>query len=291
MKSVLRRFRVGGVPEHFNTPWHTAKWPRGLAIEWSNFHGGTGAMMKALRSNEIDVAIALTEGIVADITQKGTDVQLLGTYVSTPLEWGVHVAAASPLKAMTELNASCSYAVSRMGSGSHLMACVDAHARGCDPAELTFEIVGSLQGAREALGEGRADLFMWEKFTTKHLVDSAEWRRIGVVPTPWPCFSLAARADTIAESGPALLEMLDVVSTSAKDLRSSEGAVSTIAEMYGLQESDVTEWLPGVRWSCEPVVATTMLEQVTSALVAAGVLRPEELLPLRSLTSPLTRDT
>ena len=61
------------------------------------------------------------------------------------------------------------------------MAMVDAQQRGWQPENVKFEIVGDLEGARRALADGRADVFMWEKFTTKHLVDSGEWRRVGEV--------------------------------------------------------------------------------------------------------------
>lgn len=116
----------------------------------------------------------LTEGIIADL-HKGNPSKILGTFVSTPLTWGVHVAAGSTYADVSELR-DARYAVSRMGSGSHLMACVDAHNRGWDPSAVRLEVVGDLQGARKALGRGDADVFMWEKFTTKHLVDSGEWR-------------------------------------------------------------------------------------------------------------------
>ena len=209
---TLHRIRVGGVPEHFCAPWHTASVKglfeaAGLQVEWTDFPGGTGAMNRALRAGELDVALALTEGIVADI-HHGNPSKLLGTYVSTPLTWGVHVAASSTLQTMADVDTGVRYAVSRMGSGSHLMACVDAYARGLDAGALDFTIVGSLDGAREALREERADVFMWEKFTTKFLVDAGEWRRIGEVPTPWPCFSIAATDDALSRSGPELLQLL-----------------------------------------------------------------------------------
>ena len=60
---------------------------------------------------------------------------------------------------------------------------VDAQQRGWQPDRLKFEIVGDLEGARRALAKGSADVFMWEKFTTKHLVDHGEWRRVGEVRT------------------------------------------------------------------------------------------------------------
>ena len=132
------------------------------------------------------MALALTEGLVTDL-HRGNPSKLLGTYVSTPLTWGVHVSAGSALKSMADLGPDVRYAISRMGSGSHLMACVDAHSRKLDPSSLALEVVGSLDGARQSLRAGQADVFLWEKYTTKFLVDSGEWRRIGEVPTPWPC--------------------------------------------------------------------------------------------------------
>lgn len=32
--------------------------------------------------------------------------------------------------------------------------------------------VGTLDGARDAMAKGEIDVWLWEKFTTKHLVDS-----------------------------------------------------------------------------------------------------------------------
>ena len=56
----LTKIRVGGVPEHFNLPWHLAMEnglfeKEGIEVEWTVFKGGTGQMTKALRNDEIDV--------------------------------------------------------------------------------------------------------------------------------------------------------------------------------------------------------------------------------------------
>ena len=269
---------MGGVPEHFNTPWHTAALAgrfeqAGVPIEWTDFPGGTGAMAKALREGELDVVILLTEGIVADI-HKGSHARLLGTYVSSPLTWGIHVAASSPLTEAASLYSHSApdgvkaprFAVSRMSSGSHLMAFVDARRRAGDAAAaaLQFEIVGDLEGARACLREGRADAFMWEKFTTKPLVDSGEWRRIGECMTEWSCFSLAATPQTIATLSPQLHTALDIVAAEAARLRASADAVEVIGEMYKLQPVDVTEWLKTVEWECSPRVSFSMLRHVSS---------------------------
>jgi len=245
-------------------------------------------MTKALRADEIDVAVLLTEGIVADL-HRGNPSKLLGTYVSTPLTWGVHVAAPSAWRDASELR-QATYAVSRMGSGSHLMAMVDAHARGWAPDELKFEIVGDLEGARRALADRTADVFLWEKFTTKHLVDSGEWRKVGEVPTPWPCFSLAASDKALLEMGDELVAMLEVLEEEARELVRSDNRCETVAIMYGQHEKDVAEWIEGVRWSCRPEVSHATLQQVMESLVSAGVLQASELKPPSELVSSVTVD-
>ncbi len=93
---IDKSIRIGGVPEHFNTPFHWKEGKElfeksGLHIEWHSFPGGTGAMNKALRENKIDMAILLTEGGVADIC-KGNPSRIARFFVDSPLVWGVHVA-------------------------------------------------------------------------------------------------------------------------------------------------------------------------------------------------------
>lgn len=307
--SARRVLRVGGVPEHFNTPWHTAAKAglfaaQGIDLHWTDFPGGTGAMAAALRQGELDVAILLTEGIVADI-HKGNPARLIGTYVASPLTWGIHVSASSPLVDADALYsqpagdglASPRFAVSRMTSGSHLMAFVDARRRAGDAvaASLRFEIVGNLEGARTCLRDGGADAFLWEKFTTKPLVDSGEWRRIGECVTEWPCFSAAATPAAIAHAAPELRTMLSIVASEAERLRASPDAAEVIGQknhvprhlttggharpythhpagrphprqvigqMYGLQPVDVSEWLKTVEWASSPAISSSMLRHV-----------------------------
>ena len=64
------------------------------------------------------MALALTEGLVTDL-HRGNPSKLLGTYVATPLTWGVHVSASSELKTMADLGTDVRYAVSleRMSLG------------------------------------------------------------------------------------------------------------------------------------------------------------------------------
>jgi len=213
--------------------------------------------------------------------------------VRTPLTWGVHVHHSSfchSVEALHKAEGGARFAVSRMGSGSHLMAAVDARSRGVDPASLQYEVVGSLQGARQALAEGQAAAFMWEKFTTKPLVDSGEWRRVGECVTPWPCFVVAATNTALEKFGPDLLEVLEVVRREAEELESSPHAAETVGTMYGLEDTDVREWLGSTRWSCRPAVSHAMLQDVMNALSGVGVLKQEQLLPPASLVAGLAAD-
>jgi len=97
----MLNIKVGGVPEHFNYPWHLSLknneyTKNNINLSWQNFPGGTGAMCKALRDKEIDIAIVLTEGIIKDIIN-GNPSKITQTFVKSPLVWGIHVGAHSKL--------------------------------------------------------------------------------------------------------------------------------------------------------------------------------------------------
>merc|ERR1711965_936584 len=223
----LSVLRVGGVPEHFNYPVRQAA-AEG-SFEWTEHPGGSGAMAQKLREGDLDVAILLTEAATL-FAHKG-DVTIVGSFVDTPLTWGVHALAGS------NPSLDSRYAVSRMGSGSHLMALVAARQRGApDPL---FEVVGDLQGARKALKNQEADLFMWEKFTTKPLVDSGEWSRVAEVPTPWPCFAVVCTPEIARLRRDDVSEVLGSVYEKASRISSAD--IDAIAADYSLKPADVAE--------------------------------------------------
>lgn len=98
--------KIGGVPEHFNLPWHQAISQgdfekQGIRVEWKEYPGGTGEMTRDLRNGSLDLAVLLTEGIVADIV-KGNPSKIISLYVESPLIWGIHVPARSDLQHIDE---------------------------------------------------------------------------------------------------------------------------------------------------------------------------------------------
>jgi sulfonate transport system substrate-binding protein len=142
--------KIGGVPEHFNLPILMAIEKggfkqQGLDIEWTYYPGGTGAMTAALDSGELDLAILLTEGFISAVNN-GLSACIVKVYIDSPLVWGIYSGATSPTQSIYD-DTPKKYAISRFGSGSHLMAMIHAEERGEKLEEKDFVIINSLEGA------------------------------------------------------------------------------------------------------------------------------------------------
>ena len=250
------KIRVGGVPEHFNLPWHLciengAFKQEELDISWKDFPDGTGAMCSELRAENLDVSVILTEGIIKDIAA-GNEAKIVQKYIASPLQWGIHVAANSPYESVADLQHSTA-AISRYGSGSHLMAYVNAKEEGWNPEELDFAPVRDISGAVEALQTEKAAYFMWELFTTKPLVDKGVFRRIGVCPTPWPCFVIAVRTQFLQNNPAAIDKMLQVLNRTTTDFKQLPNVEKLLTKRYDQKEEDIKEWLKRTSWSQEQI--------------------------------------
>jgi ABC-type nitrate/sulfonate/bicarbonate transport system substrate-binding protein len=267
--------RFGGVPEHFNLPWQLALErrrfePLGIELEWRDYPGGSGAMANALRAGELDAALLLTEGAVAGVAD-GVAMKIASLYTDSPLIWGIHVPAASRFATVAELRGA-RYAISRTGSGSHLMAFVHARSQGWPVERLEVVTVGNLAGAVVAFAAGNADVFFWEKFMTKPLVDDGRFRRVGEFTAPWPAFVVCLADALRGEPRAAALRAVDVALREAQALRLRSDAAALIAARYGLAASDVAQWLESTRWSASVGIAAADLKEVCAALSSLGVL-------------------
>jgi ABC-type nitrate/sulfonate/bicarbonate transport system substrate-binding protein len=265
---------VGGVPEHFNWPFALLleRAPKvGLELEWRDFPGGSGAMAKALNEGEVDVALMLTEGAVAAIATGGR-FRVVSLYTESPLVWGIHVATASSWRTVAEVRGR-RYAISRPGSGSHLMAAVHARAQGWSEP-LALVAVGGLEGAIDALGRGQADVFFWEKSMTQPLVDAGHFRRVGQFAAPWPAFVACASLRALEGGAARIRKLLDAALAAAAEVAADRGSATAIARHYSLDPQEVALWLARTRWAAgvgigsELVAAAAALEDV--GLLAAG---------------------
>jgi len=279
----LTKIKIGGVPEHFNLPIHLANEKglfeeAGIEIEWTNFGGGTGEMTKALRNNEVDMCILLTEGITLDIIN-GNPSKIISKYVTTPLCWGIHTSINNPLSHHNDIY-NKQYAISRNGSGSHLMAIIDANGKNIKLKESQFEIIKNLDGALDSLEKNETDVFYWEKFTTKPYVDSGQLKRIGEFPTPWPSFVIAA-TDKILSEIPGLVDkMLDIIQKSCNDFMiNGDDMIPMVAERYKLKLKDAENWYHRTEWATDSWVSDKMLESVVYNLKLAEILDNEKAIP------------
>ncbi len=247
-----RKFRVGGVPEHFNLPWHLAAESgafadAGIDLEYCDFPGGTGALTGALAEGELDIALVLSEGGVANILRGGEN-RLCKIYVNSPLIWGIYVAANDRSETMEQARGG-RYAVSRTGSGSHLMAIVDASERGWDTNAFEFIKVGGLAGAISALPAGEAELFLWEQTMTQPHVEDGTFKRIDRRATRWPSFMASATRSVLDSSADSVRTILELAAQFAADLKQREDNVELISERYALDREETRGWLDHVQWS------------------------------------------
>lgn len=248
----MKTIKIAGVPEHFNLPWHLCIEDGefeavGIDLQWTDVPEGTGKMCQMLRDGTTDIAVILTEGILKDITN-GNPSKIVQVYVQSPLIWGIHVAANSYYKTLSDLENS-RVAISRMGSGSHLMSIVNAEHQNWNTEKLSFEIVNTIDGAVEALTNGKADYFMWERFMTQPLVDAGVFRRIADCPTPWPCFVIAVRNQVLEQHPKVIEQILEVINATTKEFKMIPSIDRTLASKYNQKLDDIQEWLNLTHWS------------------------------------------
>lgn len=248
----MKSIKIAGVPEHFNLPWHlcieNGEFEEvGIDLQWTDVPEGTGKMCQMLREGETDIAVILTEGIVKDI-HAGNPSKIVQVYVESPLIWGIHVDAKSNFTSLSDLE-NTKVAISRMGSGSHLMSIVNAQNQGWKTNELQFEIVNTIEGAVKALSAGKADYFMWEKFMTKPLVDNGTFRRIADCPTPWPCFVIAVREEILQTNVQTIQHILEIINTTTSEFKDIPSINRYLAERYNQKIEDINQWLTQTRWS------------------------------------------
>lgn len=264
----MKTIKIAGVPEHFNLPWQlcieNGEFDAiGIDLQWTDVPEGTGKMCQMLRDGETDIAVILSEGIVKDINA-GNPSKIVQVYVESPLIWGIHVAANSNHKTLSDLE-NKKIAISRLGSGSQLMAYVNANNQGWNTENLQFEIVNTIDGAVESLTKGESDYFMWERFMTKPLVDKGIFRRIDDCPTPWPCFVIAVREEILKKYPNTIAQILEIINITTQEFKEIPSIDRTLATKYHQKIEDIQEWLRLTEWSQKPL-SEKMLNKIQNQL-------------------------
>lgn len=274
--------RIGGVPEHFNLPIHLAKEngtfsKSGINLEWTDFPGGTGQMTKALREDKIDLCILLTEGMITDII-KGSPTKIISEYVITPLTWGIHTGLNNSLQPHDNIFDK-QHAISRYGSGSHLISIVNANSKGQSIDQSQFTVINDINGALKSLNALETDVFYWEKYTTKPYVDAGQIRRVGEYLTPWPCFVIAASDKILEEHPQAIDELLDIIQASCHHFMQDESVIPVVSERYNQKLEDIERWYHSTEWAPDSWVSDKMIKSVIFHLETANIIEKGQRIP------------
>jgi ABC-type nitrate/sulfonate/bicarbonate transport system substrate-binding protein len=275
----MQGLKIGGVPEHFNLPWRLAIEEGrfreiGLDLHWSDMGGGTGQMIRGLQTGALDIAVLLTEGITKSILE-GLNAKIIQIYVVSPLHWGIHVPFKSDFKTVDELKKQ-TFAISREGSGSHLMTYVKASQEGWDTNALKFNVVGDIYGGLWALEHNEAQAFLWEKYTTFPYTEQGKCRYIDEVVTPWPCFVIAVRDEVLNENRALLKEMCRVVNEKALEVKKSENTVEVISWRYNLRLGQVENWLIETDWNYNGIEDPLAFDKTIRYLLKLKLIQPEQ---------------
>lgn len=271
--------KIGGVPEHFNLPWRLAIEEGrfrdiGLDLHWSDMGGGTGQMIRGLETGSLDIAVLLTEGITKAILE-GLNAKIIQVYVTSPLHWGIHVPSNSSIKNVDELKDK-TFAISREGSGSHLMTIVKASQEGWETANLRFNVVGDIYGGLWALENNQAQGFLWEKYTTFPYTEQGKCRYIDEVVTPWPCFVIATRNEVLEKYGDLVKRMCDVVNRKALEVKKDKNSVEVISWRYNLRYKQAENWLIETDWNYDGIEFPLAFNKVINYLTELDLLKEED---------------
>ncbi len=255
----MKTIKICGVPEHFNMPWQMCFENKtfeneNIDLQWTNVPEGTGKMCQMLRDGTTDIAVILTEGIIKDIAA-GNPSKIIQIYVESPLIWGIHVAANSKYQTVSDLE-NKKVAISRLGSGSQLMAIVNAKNNHWDTENIDFEIVNTIDGAVESLSNQATDYFMWEQFMTKPLVDAGIFRKIGLCPTPWPSFVIAVNEIFFKKNIVKINKILNVINLQTVGFKEIDNIENKIATHFNQKPDDIKNWLEKTTWSQKNLTET-----------------------------------
>lgn len=246
--------RIAGVPKPYNLPWHLAMEKlrfakAGIRLQWHTVHEGTGRMCRMLQDDELDMAVLVSEGAVRDILNGGHH-RVVATFVDSALPWGVHVPAGSALHAPGELK-GIPYAISRLGSGSHIMAMVHAERLGWRPTEKDLVVVHNMRGAAERMQAGPPVIFLWETYVTASYVDQGIMRRVDELRAPWPGFVIVASHRFRQAHGPVIETALSTLREEVYHMRRGPHLVDLVMQHAGFPEARAKEWLKHVHWSVD----------------------------------------
>lgn len=268
-------------------------------------------MITSLRSDSIDLAIGLTESWVAGLLssqgKREKGYQIVGRWVESPLRWAIVTGRdREDVNSVSDLQKYRKVGVSRIGSGSHIMASVLAQQEGWTsssssssysplspssssavsqaldivPLGPLADLIGGV-AAKNCQGSAAADFFMWEHFTTKPHFHGPDppLKKIGEIYTPWPSWHIAASEKTFPNPADdeRLAKVFEVLDQGIKRFNNDPDMGVRMLGTGELgchySEEDSREWLSKADFTCATRgVDRQVLTHVIKVLQGAGVV-------------------
>ncbi|KAK6463451.1 hypothetical protein DFJ63DRAFT_334986 [Scheffersomyces coipomensis] len=292
--SSITTLRVAYIPEHFSTPLFLAKQKgyyeqNNLNIEFVKVLEGTGRLVKLLNDGEVDIAIGLTEGFVADLASDKNqgNYKLIDTYVNSPLLWSISTGSQrDELKEVTDLNSDSSIGVSRIGSGSYVMSFVLSHDLKYTKSFSKFPILSNFKNLRDSVNhklsnDENSDAFMWEYFTSKKYYDNNEIKPIGQIYTPWPSWVITVSSKQVETNPEPIKKFLNAINQGIQYFNHHQDeAIEYIYTNLDYSKEDASEWIKTVKFNTDlglfKLNRDAVVEKTSQILKLAGVLKDND---------------
>lgn len=272
----MKKIKLAGVPEQAFIPIKLAQEVGifsnlGIEVDFVETPEGTGKLLSLVESGEVDLALTVTDGFIAG-KAKGRDVNLCGTYISSPLVWACSVGANSKLDNMGQMaseeaktgDAKIRWGVSRLGSGSHTMGVYASTNMDVPSQNLDFVVADNFKGLRDGANADKFDAFLWEHFTSKPYW-SEDIKHVGDVKTPWPAFSFVegknlaegtnlTHSDISEKLFPGIAEGIKLF------VQGNDEIITRICKEHKHTEEDARLWLSRVEYAVSDMAAPMAID-------------------------------
>ena len=103
------------------------------------------------------------------------------------------------------------------------------------------------------------------------LVDKGVFRRVGTCPTPWPCFVVAARMESLKTHRDEIKTILEIINRITIDFKNIADIDKVIANRYHQKIEDVQAWLSLTEWS-QDLISEETIHKVQDQLLALNII-------------------
>jgi len=247
---------------------------KSIELTWKDYRGGTGDLVKAIKENQIDVGVLLTEGAVKAIAD-GAPMRIVQVYVNSPLHWGIYAGIQSSFDTLDDVK-NPTFCISRYGSGSHLMAYLLCRRQKWNADKIEFIEIGNFSSALREFNHNPNRLFLWERFMTKPYVDSGTLKKIGEIPTPWASFSIVVHQSALDKHEDTIIELLKIISNyTYKFKQNALDSIDYISNYFEFSIEDMKTWIQDTDWNYLLDIPIPKLKSALDFLKEAGLVDKE----------------